>query len=254
MKSIKLKEGQKVLDEKGDVYLMAKLEEGKEQSFLSALLGHNGEKITFERWSDKKLNTVIKKCEKYYSDSFARLYKGVDKIVIYQGGYDYNNIPVWEMDWKDFLESIGNIENYREKKVDSHSMKKLNEKYEDKVLVGFLAGALFTGTDSEDESLDSNFDTRDFDKDSYRKADKIVKAFLLELPSDPETIIASVRGQDYESLGIDLWMTMTGQGVGFWDGDWDEFGDELTMVAKKIQKKYYVEGATTFDGVKVEIF
>lgn len=143
---------------------------------------------------------------------------------------------------------------FEQKNKGYKKLKKLNEKYEDIVLRGFLAGALFTGVDAEEEPLDSNFSIKDFDKDSLRKAKKIVDHFLLSLGSDPDVIVNSVKGQDYEALGIDLWMTMTGQGVGFWDGDWKEFGDELTDVAKRTAKKFYVEGATTFDGNKVEIF
>ena len=131
---------------------------------------------------------------------------------------------------------------------------KLTEKLDDEVLRGFLAGALFTGVDSDENSLDSMFNIKDFDKESLRKATKIVSEFLSTLGTDPDVIIDTVIGQEYEDLGIDLWMTMTGQGVGFWDGDWKDFGDELDFVAKKVQKKYHIEGATTFDGDKVEIF
>jgi len=132
-------------------------------------------------------------------------------------------------------------------------MKRLKESVTDKVLQGFLTAVLFTGMDSEDNPLDSNFDTRDFDKDSYRLATKIVDAFISQLSVDPETICDTV-GQKLENMGINIWFTMTGQGANFLDGDWDDYEDELYNLAKKLTKKYYVEGATSWDDEKVSIF
>lgn len=33
-------------------------------------------------------------------------------------------------------------------------------------------------------------------------------------------------------FGSDLYLTAVGHGAGFWDGDWDPIGDELTEIAK----------------------
>ena len=35
-------------------------------------------------------------------------------------------------------------------------------------------------------------------------------------------------------FGSDLYMTAHGHGVGFWDGDWDPVGDELTAIVKSV--------------------
>lgn len=34
------------------------------------------------------------------------------------------------------------------------------------------------------------------------------------------------------SLAYDFWYTRNGHGVGFWDGDWGEVGDDLTALSK----------------------
>lgn len=39
---------------------------------------------------------------------------------------------------------------------------------------------------------------------------------------------------DLDSVfGSDLYLTAVGHGAGFWDGDWDPIGDELTAIAKR---------------------
>lgn len=130
---------------------------------------------------------------------------------------------------------------------------RLKESYEDKVLKGFLTGALFTGVDENEDPLEDNYSIKDFDKDSFRKATKIVKEFLSTIPSEPDTIL-SMQDETEENLGIDLWMTMTGQGVTFLDGNWGIYDKELYDTAKRVLKKIYVEGATSYDGSHVEIY
>jgi len=42
------------------------------------------------------------------------------------------------------------------------------------------------------------------------------------------------RGDDLDSaFGGDLYLTAVGHGAGFWDGDWDPIGDELTALVKR---------------------
>jgi hypothetical protein len=39
---------------------------------------------------------------------------------------------------------------------------------------------------------------------------------------------------EFDSVfGSDLYLTAVGHGAGFWDGDWDPIGDELTAIAKR---------------------
>lgn len=39
-------------------------------------------------------------------------------------------------------------------------------------------------------------------------------------------------GNDLAMAGHDFALTRNGHGAGFWDGDWSEWGDELTNIAK----------------------
>lgn len=125
------------------------------------------------------------------------------------------------------------------------------QSYEKDVLKGFLEAALFTGTNGEGDSID-NLTIRDFDKESLRKAEKIVKEFLLAVYSEPTDIVEGA-GKGMEELGHDLWMTITHQGAGFWDGDWGDFEDELVDVVKRVEKKNHVEGAYSYDDESIEI-
>lgn len=51
-----------------------------------------------------------------------------------------------------------------------------------------------------------------------------------------EPILATVELNDKDSLsevfGSDLYMTSSGHGAGFWEGDWGSIGDQLTEIAK----------------------
>ena len=37
---------------------------------------------------------------------------------------------------------------------------------------------------------------------------------------------------DTERAGMNFWLTRNGHGSGFWDGDWGDWGDELTDASK----------------------
>ena len=116
-----------------------------------------------------------------------------------------------------------------------------------KIIVNsFLEAALFTGIDYEtDEMLDVEYDIGDFDEQSKEKVRSIVREFLSSVEGkglNPYTIVQKTR-QKIDDIGIDLFMTMTGQGVGFWDGDWGEYGDTLTNIADQLKEVYWIEGA-----------
>ncbi len=109
------------------------------------------------------------------------------------------------------------------------------------IVEGFLTAALFVGTTDEGEPLDDTYSIRDFDKKSVKKAEDVVKKFLAELAELEFNYedVTEDNHKDLEDLGIDLYMTMTGQGVTF--KDWDEYSDKLYNAAKATLKKFYVE-------------
>lgn len=50
----------------------------------------------------------------------------------------------------------------------------------------------------------------------------------------PEHLLNGRGNTVMDFAGYDLWMTQSGQGVGFWDGDWsDEAGHEMTEIVRK---------------------
>lgn len=72
--------------------------------------------------------------------------------------------------------------------------------------------------------------------DKYRAA--ILRVCELAAPliaqQNPNTFPRRCPDGDLDSVfGSDLYMTAVGHGVGFWDGDWDPIGDELTEIAKR---------------------
>ena len=100
-----------------------------------------------------------------------------------------------------------------------------------KVLNAYLDAVLFTSTDDEDEPLDANFTNRDFDKSALNQAKKDLNDFWKKAKD-------LIKGEDDTQIAHDVWMTRTGQGVGFWDRDYkndpdDDKGDKLTKIIDK---------------------
>ena len=76
----------------------------------------------------------------------------------------------------------------------------------------YLAAALWSSTDENDEPLDKTYSVDDFHADAVAKADLQVSYFIDRagpwLKEDDQT-----EGQ----IGHDLWLTRNGHGSGFWD-------------------------------------
>lgn len=53
-------------------------------------------------------------------------------------------------------------------------------------------------------------------------------------------IEAEQDGPGVRGAGIDFWFTRQGHGAGFWDGDWDAYGDMLTKGAEGYGEFYPV--------------
>ncbi len=101
----------------------------------------------------------------------------------------------------------------------------------DTVLHGYLVGA-FWASSSEDVTDDD--DINDLSETSLNRATQDVGEFL----KNAKVVIDvdELSEDDLERLGVDFWLTRNGHGAGFWDGDWDRFGDDvgdrLTEIAK----------------------
>lgn len=98
-------------------------------------------------------------------------------------------------------------------------------------LQAYLVAALWSSTDDDGTPLDSEYSIDDIAPETLAAAEKDCVLFLersahLRLgPNAPE-------GMDDAQAGHDFWLTRNGHGAGFWDGDWDEIGDDLTAISK----------------------
>jgi hypothetical protein len=71
---------------------------------------------------------------------------------------------------------------------------------------------------------------------SYRAAIARVCEAAAPLLADqnPATFPRRCPDGDLDSVfGADLYLTAAGHGAGFWDGDWDPVGDELSAIVKR---------------------
>jgi len=95
---------------------------------------------------------------------------------------------------------------------------------------GFLDCALWAELDDNEQALEVNYDLSDFDQDKLTQLKKECVEFFNDnielLNRTPETY-------NYGHAGHDFWLTRNGHGAGFWDGDADPVGGELTEKCKK---------------------
>jgi hypothetical protein len=105
-------------------------------------------------------------------------------------------------------------------------------------LDGYVTAALWSTNDNSDESggepLDANYSDDDIAPETTEK----MRADCLKFMEKAGTLIEEenyigATYQDFEIFsraGHDFWLTRSGSGCGFWDGDWDN-GEELTEIA-----------------------
>ena len=109
------------------------------------------------------------------------------------------------------------------------------------LLAGFLEAMLWAETDNSDESggepLDNNYSIADISDESLVKCKLICDRFVDCLSDDYEGDVEFFHNDGSEPNssqgGHDLYLTIAGHGVGFWDGDWTN-GDKLTDLAHEI--------------------
>lgn len=96
----------------------------------------------------------------------------------------------------------------------------------DAMINAYLECAIFASTDDDGRSLTSeNFDVSDFDDAARDAAREDCEAFLADN-------LDKIPRDRVEDAGRDLWLSRNGHGAGFFDGDWDDDGDELQRAAR----------------------
>lgn len=110
---------------------------------------------------------------------------------------------------------------------------------EEKIYTGFMEALLFGESDNSDESggepLDANYSFNDFAPSANDTMKKIVRAFWNDCYS-----MLNDENESYEQNGHDLYFTIFGHGVGFWDGDYPIHGDKLTDWCDRFQYAVHV--------------
>ena len=108
----------------------------------------------------------------------------------------------------------------------------------------YLAGAIFTDVEEEYPELRVG----NFDDEAIAYATQQVMEFKQKLQDNlSPTELTFVLGKEFTDpgqLGLDLWFTQNGHGVGFWSRDelWgDELGDRMSELVTRAEKLAYVE-------------
>ena len=103
----------------------------------------------------------------------------------------------------------------------------------------YLATALWSSTDDQDQPLDHKYDTASFTVEAINRAVRDCDAFVLACEKAGLGDALFQNGSD--RAGHDFWLTRNGHGAGFWDGDYGEDGDALTEVAKRFPEVHPFE-------------
>jgi hypothetical protein len=106
----------------------------------------------------------------------------------------------------------------------------------EKVLKHYIVAALWSSNDESTpeggELLDKNFDESDIDEGTLEKMREDVTRFVnenhkaLSTWSGEQTMIE-------EQAGHDFWFDRNGHGVGFWEPEWGDVGEQLSKSATK---------------------
>lgn len=96
------------------------------------------------------------------------------------------------------------------------------------VLAHYIAAALWSSTDDNDEPMDSSYDVDDIHPDTLAQMREDVEAFV----NSVDEAGWDVSWWNAEQFGHDFWLTRNGHGAGFWDRGQGKVGDDLTALAK----------------------
>lgn len=101
----------------------------------------------------------------------------------------------------------------------------------------YIETALWSSNDNADDSggepLDANYSISDIDPATLKRMIQDCADFQKDFGD-----LIDDDGGDYSQAGHDFWLTRNGHGAGFWDGDWEKHGDELTEASKDFGEYY----------------
>lgn len=78
----------------------------KQQTFITKLVDNNNRMINFERWADKKIQTVEKKVKELYTKYYYVYKADIEKasyLIIYEASNNENQIEIKRISINEFL-------------------------------------------------------------------------------------------------------------------------------------------------------
>lgn len=99
----------------------------------------------------------------------------------------------------------------------------------------YIICALWSSNDEAGNSLDGKFDIENINPQDLEE----VKLECLNFQKENIQLLESAynnKNYTLESAGYDLWLTRNGHGVGFWDRNLDEIGEQLTLKAQELKE------------------
>ena len=100
----------------------------------------------------------------------------------------------------------------------------------DDTLEAYLECMIWSEYDSNNDTLDKNYDFSHFSKELIEKSIDDLVSFEAEIhEKNLDDNLTSWQ------IGHDLWLTRNGHGCGFWDRGLGEQGDKLTAIAERFK-------------------
>jgi hypothetical protein len=107
----------------------------------------------------------------------------------------------------------------------------------------YVECALWSSTHDSGEPLDGTHEPEDLSPECEAKMRGDCVRFLDACAQVIEDATYFGRGDKFEQAGHDFWLTRSGHGCGFWDGDWSEpHAATLTKASKRFREPYLYVG------------
>jgi len=101
----------------------------------------------------------------------------------------------------------------------------------DRFTKAYIETALWASNDDNDKPMDANYKIKNLHPDTLTRMTADCQNFQQDNADLLEKAYKAIGREDAEELaGHDFWLTRNHHGAGFWDGDWEDYGDKLTEV------------------------
>lgn len=108
-----------------------------------------------------------------------------------------------------------------------------------KFLKQYVETALWNSTDDDGEPLDKSFTYKDLDISALEIMTENCVKFLERIKLDLNIEVDWFNAKEY---AYNFWLTSQHNGSGFWDGDFPEYGEQLTKISHEFKELYLYVG------------